>query len=155
MKTKFQILLLMTILSIPISLFAQYENKSDLYLNFTREVSHCQYNSIKFKVQKESGTQFNLCGKAVLLSPKDAVVRKLPLEDLCYLNVVDSGKIDALANKWKVENCEALEAYYDGPYPFYGKNQMFNTYVVEVEKELGYINVYPVIWPHGSNLAMK
>jgi len=137
----------------PFLLLAQDENKQDLYFNFTKETELCPYESIDLIVEKEKGTQFNLCGKAVLLHPRDFQIKILHIKNINSLKFHQASQIDSLVEAWKDENDKQIQAYYGGPYPFYGKNQMFNTFIVVEDKVKGVMSVYPVMWVNDKKIA--
>ena len=122
-----------------------YENKADIYLDFNEEIQKCPYESIvTFKDPKEEGIQFNLCGKALLLFPSEARADTLSIENLKKVPFVKTTDVKNLVAMWRKDNHQSLMDYYDGVYPYFNKNMMFNTFLVETEEDK--IIIYPVVW---------
>jgi len=151
---KKRILLLAAFLSLVLACGAygqEYENKADVYLNFNEEIKKCPYESIvTFKDPKEEGIQFNLCGKALLLFPSEARADTLSIENLKKVPFVKTTDVKNLVAMWREDNHQNLVDYYQGAYPYFDKNMIFNTFLVEVEEDN--IIIYPVVWRYENTI---
>jgi len=155
MNFKIKFLALIVSLLLSSTVYCQYSNKENLYFHFNEEIKDCVHDHLKLKLVKKNITQFNLCGKAVLLSSNNLSIDTLSMEKLKSFNFSKANDIDEIVTAWRESNEQSLKIYYNGVYPFFDKNAMFNTYIVEVIENQNCIVVYSVTWAREGAVAFN
>ncbi len=124
--------------------YAQEMPKDTIYFNFDKE-SFCKYKGLPLKWNKKKGTQFNLCGEAVLFNPKNYKPDTLCNKHIKDYKITKLKNIDSLMRNWYKRNKPLLIKKYGKLHPrSTNKNNKFITYIIEKKKE--YFVIYRVFW---------
>jgi hypothetical protein len=122
--------------------------KDTVYFDFINYVNNCKHSDIlnKLKWQKKNGIQFNLCGKAVFIHPKNESSDTLAIKHLKNYNMTDIEDIDSLGKMWYKKNLYLLRKKYGKLIAPHDKNGKFITYIIEKFED--YFIKYRVYWRH-------
>ena len=121
-------------------------NKETVYLNFSEVKNNCIHKDLKDKMKKKNGTQFNLCGKAILLFKNTS-----KSDTLCYKHINDykTSTMEDVNEKVKEFRYRTYKkkpkSGHDKLYQAYNNNDIFETYIIEIISEEKFV-LYPVIW---------
>jgi len=130
--------------------YSQEIPRDKIFLDFSQYKQTCDHDDVfqHLKVKKKEGIQFNLCGKAVFLSPlkhqPDTIDNKY-LNDYPITRLED---IDKIVANWQKKVKPILVKEYGLTYPkTVNKNNMFETYLMEKLENDCFV-LYRVYWKY-------
>jgi hypothetical protein len=122
--------------------YGQKVEKKIIYLDFTKYKSRCVYN-FPLKINIDEGIQFNLCAKAIFLYVKNADT--LPINKLKNYKLSSLEEVEIIEKEWRKNNKKAMIKKFGKIYPWYNKNGIFDTYLIEIINDNQFV-IYPVEW---------
>ncbi len=121
-------------------------DKKTIYLNYNNEIKNCKYKTIKYKQKKKEGIQFNLCGKAILLSPVNVKPDTLCLWHKTDYQISTTQDIERLVKEFRFNTWKKKpHSKKDKLFQFYDRNDIFKTYLIEIINNEKFV-IYPVKW---------
>ena len=123
--------------------YAQEIPKDTIYFEFN-QYKNCAHKDLKLKWKKNKGTQFNLCGEAILFNPQNSKPDTLCNKHLKDYKITDINNIDSLGQQWYYKNLKLLTKKYGKIIAPHDNNGKFVTYILEKKKE-NFI-LYRVFW---------
>ncbi|MFN4764663.1 hypothetical protein ACKGJN_16150 [Gillisia sp. Q332] len=120
--------------------------KDTVYLNYSYYVNNCQHSDIlsKLKWRKENVIQFNLCGEAIFIYPKNGDSDTLDIKNLKNYQFTEVNDIDSLGRLWYKKNLPVLKRKYGKIIAPHDKNGKFVTYLIEESNDC--LIKYRVYW---------
>lgn len=120
--------------------------KDTLYFDFYKETWPCTHDNIRFVIERDTTTQFNLCGKIIFIYDRENPIDTLNKSQFETLKIVKSDSINSLRKEWFIKNDSILKAKYPaGSYPPIPNQFIFKPFVVVSTSQDCYM-VYPVRW---------
>jgi hypothetical protein len=123
--------------------YGQKIKKTTIYIEFKFE-KNCSRKQ-KFFYEIQNGIVFNLfCEKSgsFLYTNKSDT---LPINKLTNYKISALEDVEILEKKWRIKNKKAMIKKFGKIYPWYNKNGIFKTYLIEIINDKQFV-IYPVEW---------